>query len=93
MLIRHGLTDRAVSPDEARTLDRVIREAGNLRVTLKLFENLNHHFNLDPVGATRGYDRLVTQEVAPRFLESISNWLAETLPDRSKQASTAPLAW
>ncbi|MEO8358468.1 MAG: alpha/beta fold hydrolase, partial [Vicinamibacteria bacterium] len=51
VLILQGLTDRAVSPDEARSLDRVMREAGNKRVTLKLFENLNHHFNVDPIGA------------------------------------------
>ena len=82
VLILQGLTDRAVSPEEARTLDRVMRESGNPRVTLRLFENLNHHFNLDPVGATDGYDRLVSQALAPEFLDTLSSWLARTLEVR-----------
>jgi len=79
VLILQGLTDRAVSPEEARTLERVMRDAGNPRVTLRLFENLNHHFNLDPVGATDGYDRLVSQVLATEFLDTLSSWLARTL--------------
>ncbi|MBX7184920.1 MAG: alpha/beta fold hydrolase [Vicinamibacteria bacterium] len=79
VLILQGLTDRAVSPDEARTLDRVMREAGNRKVTLKLFENLNHHFNHDPVGATDRYDRLPSQALATVFLDTLSSWLARTL--------------
>lgn len=78
VLILQGLTDRAVSPGDARTLDRAVREAGNPRVTLRLFEGLNHHFNVDPVGATDGYDRLKTQTLAPEFLETLSVWLART---------------
>ena len=79
VLILQGLTDRAVSPEEARTLDRVMREAGNARVTLRLFDNLNHHFNDDRIGATDGYDRLPTQALAPVFLDTLSAWLARTL--------------
>lgn len=82
VLILQGLTDRAVSPEEARTLDRVLRESGNSRVTLRLFENLNHHFNLDPIGATDGYDRLESQALAPEFLDTLSSWLARTLEVR-----------
>ena len=83
VLILQGLTDRAVSPDEARTLDRIMREAGNSKVTLMLFENVNHHFNVDPVGATDGYDRLPTQALAPEFLETLSAWAARTLGVRN----------
>ena len=79
VLILQGLTDRAVSPEDARTLEREIRRAGNHGVTLRLFEHLNHHFNLDPVGNTYAYDRLPTQALAPRFLEALSSWLAATL--------------
>ena len=79
VLILQGLTDRAVSPDEARTLDRTLRTAGNRHITLKLFENLNHHFNVDPIGATDGYDRLPNQHLAPEFLETVSTWLSTTL--------------
>lgn len=87
VLILQGLTDRAVSPEEARTLDRVMRESGNPRVTLRLFENLNHHFNLDPVGATDGYDRLESQALAPEFLNTLSSWLARTLEVRPGEAA------
>jgi dipeptidyl aminopeptidase/acylaminoacyl peptidase len=90
VLIVQGLTDRAVSPDEARALDRVIREAGNERVTLKLFENLNHHFNIDADGATDGYDRLSSQALAPVFLETLSSWLARTLEVRPGAARREP---
>jgi dipeptidyl aminopeptidase/acylaminoacyl peptidase len=79
VLILQGLTDRAVSPDEARSLDHAIREAGNPRVTLKFFEGLNHHFNVDPIGATDAYDLLPTQALAPEFLETISSWISQTL--------------
>ncbi len=90
VLILQGLTDRAVSPDEARTLERVMREAGNERVTLELFENLNHHFNLDPVGATDGYDRLPSQALAPVFLETLSSWLARRLDVRTGAGRRKP---
>ncbi len=86
VLILQGLTDRAVSPLDARTLDRAMREAGNARVTLRLFENLNHHFNVDPIGATDGYDRLPTQALAPVFLETLSAWVAKTLGVRAAAA-------
>lgn len=79
VLILQGLTDRAVAPDEARTLAMSMREAGNGDVTLRLFDGLNHHFNKDPVGATDGYDRLPSQTLAPEFLQAISSWLAKTL--------------
>jgi len=79
VLILQGLTDRAVAPEEARQLEKAIRGAGNPRVTLKLFESVNHHFQIDPVGATDGYDHLPSQALAPEFLETLSVWLSETL--------------
>lgn len=88
VLILQGLTDRAVSPEEAKTLERAIGESGNHRVTLRLFENLNHHFNVDPKGATDGYDRLPSQALAPQFLETLASWLAMTL--RGPAAPEAP---
>ena len=48
----------------------------------RLAGTLNHHFNVDPVGATDGYDRLPTQALAPAFLETLSAWLARTLQVR-----------
>jgi dipeptidyl aminopeptidase/acylaminoacyl peptidase len=79
VLILQGTTDRAVSPDDARTLAGTIRGAGNSRVTLRIFDDLNHHFQRDRVGATDRYRQLPTQDLAPEFLDEISNWLARTL--------------
>jgi len=79
VLILQGLTDRAVPPDDARLLEQAIRGGGNQRVTVRFFETVNHHFQRDPVGAREGYDRLPTQDLAPEFLEAISEWLARKL--------------
>jgi len=79
VLILQGLTDRAVSPEEARTLERTMRESGNSRVRLHLFAGLNHHFNVDPTGATNGYDQLPSQDLAPVFLDTLGNWLESAL--------------
>ena len=79
VLILQGTTDRAVAPEEAALRARTIRGAGNTRVTLKVFESVNHHFQVDPVGATDRYDDLPSQALAPQFLETISSWLSETL--------------
>jgi hypothetical protein len=68
-----------VAPEEAALLAETLRGAGNTRVTLKVFESVNHHFQIDPVGATDHYDDLPSQALAPQFLETISRWLAETL--------------
>lgn len=82
VLILQGLTDRAVASEDAQLLEVAIGEAGNTRVTLKLFASVNHHFQYDSVGAREGYDRLPAQDLAPEFLETISEWLAQTLSAR-----------
>jgi dipeptidyl aminopeptidase/acylaminoacyl peptidase len=79
VLILQGTTDRAVPPDDARTLADAIRGAGNTRVALHLFDGLNHHFQRDQVGATDRYGQLTTQDLAPEFLDLIAAWLAGTL--------------
>ena len=84
ILILHGLTDRAVPPGDARLLEAAIREGFNPQVTVRLFEQVNHHFQRDPIGAREGYDRLPTQDLAPEFLSALSDWLATTL--RARQA-------
>jgi dipeptidyl aminopeptidase/acylaminoacyl peptidase len=79
VLILHGLTDRAVDPEDARLLEDAIREGGNRRVTRRLFPGVNHHFQRDPVGAREGYDRLPTQDLAPEALDTLCAWLGDTL--------------
>jgi dipeptidyl aminopeptidase/acylaminoacyl peptidase len=77
VLILQGLTDRAVPPEDARALEHAIRESGNTRVRLQLFPAINHHFNVDPVGATDAYARLPSQAVAPVVLDTMCSWLSE----------------
>jgi dipeptidyl aminopeptidase/acylaminoacyl peptidase len=79
VLILHGLTDRAVDPEDARLLERAIREGGNRRVVRKMFPGVNHHFQRDPVGAREGYDRLATQTLAPEVLATLCSWLRTSL--------------
>jgi dipeptidyl aminopeptidase/acylaminoacyl peptidase len=79
VLILHGETDRAVSPEDATMLERALREAGNLDVTRVLLPQVNHHFQRDPVGAREGYRSLPTQDLDPRVLATLGEWLAATL--------------
>jgi dipeptidyl aminopeptidase/acylaminoacyl peptidase len=79
VLMLHGLTDRAVDPEDARLLERAIRKGGNRRVERRLFPGVNHHFQRDPIGAREGYDRLPTQNLAPEVLETLCTWLRASL--------------
>jgi fermentation-respiration switch protein FrsA (DUF1100 family) len=74
VLILHGLTDRAVDPEDARLLERAIRESGNTRVELHLLPGINHHFQIDPIGATDAYDQLPSQALAPVVLDTMCAW-------------------
>ncbi len=79
VLILHGLTDRAVDPEDAEMLERAILAAGNPRVERRLFPGVNHHFQRDPIGARDGYDRLPTQDLAPEVLDALCAWLSAHL--------------
>jgi dipeptidyl aminopeptidase/acylaminoacyl peptidase len=79
VLILHGLTDRAVDPEDAAMLERAIRAGGNRRVERRMFPGVNHHFQRDPVGAREGYDRLPVQALAPEVLDTLCRWLRKTL--------------
>jgi pimeloyl-ACP methyl ester carboxylesterase len=98
VLIAQGLTDRAVPPDDAKQLAAALREGGNTHVTVHEFTELNHHFQRDSVGATDAYYDLPTQDLAPEFLDVVSEWLARALgvPRASALAPTpsepSPLA-
>ena len=79
VLILQGTTDRAVPPADARLLEQAIREGGNAKVTVRLFPDVNHHFQRDAIGAREGYDRLPTQDLAPEVLDTLCSWLGATL--------------
>ena len=88
VLILHGLTDRAVDPEDARLLEVAIRENGNRRVERRLFPGVNHHFQRDAIGAREGYDRLPTQTLAPEVPAALCSWLRASL--RQAPAITRP---
>lgn len=79
VLILQGGTDRAVPPEDAEVLARTLRDAGNPNVLVRTFEGLNHHFQVDSIGARSGYYDLPTQDLAERFLAALSDWMAVTL--------------
>ena len=79
VLLLQGLTDRAVDPDDARRLEEAIRAGGNRHVERRLFADVNHHFQRDPVGARSGYDRLPTQDLAPEVLKALCDWVPKRL--------------
>lgn len=79
VLILQGLTDRAVDPEDARMLERAIRETGNRGVELRLFPGVNHHFQRDPIGAREGYDKLPSQDLAPEVLDALCSWLSSRM--------------
>lgn len=82
VLILQGLTDRAVDPEDARLLERAIREGGNDKVEVRLLPGVNHHLQRDPVGAREGYGTLPTQDLAPEVLDALCSWLGATLARR-----------
>jgi dienelactone hydrolase len=84
VLILHGLTDRAVDPEDSRMLEDAIRGAGNRRVERRLFPGVNHHFQRDRVGAREGYDRLPTQDLAPEVLHGLCSWLGAAFRNRTR---------
>jgi hypothetical protein len=89
VLILHGMTDRAVSPEDAQSLTAAIRAGGNRAVTMRMFPNVNHHFQVDTLGATDGYDRLATPHLAAPVLDTLATWLERTLtaiPGRPRAA-------
>jgi hypothetical protein len=79
VLILHGLTDRAVDPANAMSLEAAIREGGNQGVKRHLFPGLNHHFLRDPVDAPEGYAALPSQDLAPELLTEMCGWLSTHL--------------
>jgi uncharacterized protein len=80
VLILQGTTDRAVDPEDARLLEREMRAGGNTRVTVRVFRDVNHHFQHDPLGAREGYDRLPSQDLARGVLDTLCDWLRATAP-------------
>ena len=78
-LILQGTTDRQVSPDQANTLAAAMRAAGNRRVVVRSFAQMNHLMLEDPSGDPRGYAALPSMRVRRDMLGALVDWLVRTL--------------
>lgn len=79
VLILQGATDRQVTPEQADTLARAIRDSGNPDVTVRRFPAVNHLFLRDPGGWSSGYASLPEKGVSREVLGAIADWLADRL--------------
>ena len=78
-LILQGETDRQVSPEQAATLAKAMRAAGNRRVLIRTFPRMNHLMLDDPSGSPRGYATLPSMRVRRDLLGALADWVARTL--------------
>jgi alpha-beta hydrolase superfamily lysophospholipase len=79
VLILQGDTDMQVTPEQADTLARVIRGAGNRSVTMRRFPATNHLLLNDPSGSPFGYGKLTDVRVRREVLGALADWLVTTL--------------
>lgn len=75
ILILHGALDRQVTAEQAATLERAARAAGNKDVTVRVFPNLNHLFLPAKTGVESEYSTLSTHLIPEEVLGVLSNWL------------------
>jgi uncharacterized protein len=79
VLILHGETDRQVTAEQAELLAAAFREAGNRRVQVQVFPEVNHLLLRDPDGNPMGYMNLEDTSVVPEVRGALADWLARTL--------------
>ncbi len=70
-LILQGQTDRQVTFEQAETLERAMRAAGNNVVTRRVFPQTNHLFVQDADGNPAGYTRLPNRNVRSDVLAAV----------------------
>jgi len=75
MLILQGERDRQVDQSHATLLANAAREAGNTRVTLRVFPTLNHLFLPSKTGSFSEYSHLETSVVPSVVLDAIADWM------------------
>jgi alpha-beta hydrolase superfamily lysophospholipase len=82
-LILQGATDLQVTAEQAESLERVMRAAGNRQVTRHTVPEANHLFLQDANGSPAGYGALPTRHVRPDVLALLLQWLQRALSSRS----------
>jgi uncharacterized protein len=78
VLVLQGATDRQVTADQAEEIAAALRAAGNERVTVRTFPEVNHLFLRDPSGQPQGYAALAPG-LSREVLGTLADWLAREL--------------
>ena len=79
VLLLQGETDRQVTPEQADSLNTVLRSSGNRDVTLRKFPATNHLFLNDPSGLPGGYAQLKDPKVRKEVLGALADWAVRVL--------------
>jgi len=81
VLVLQGGSDHQVAPEQADELARAMRDAGNRRVTVRIFPDVDHLFLRDPEGtaSVAHYASLPSKQVQPEVLGAMADWLAAAL--------------
>lgn len=88
VLALFGELDTMVPPE--RNVDRIeagLREGGNTRLTVTVFDGANHQFWAAKTGARSEYAQL-RPEYVPGFLDAISGWIATVSTSAVERASS-----
>jgi hypothetical protein len=79
VLILQGATDKQVTPEQADTLVKAFKAAGNTDVTMKKFPATNHLFLNDPSGLPSGYPQLKDAKLRREMLGALADWAVRVM--------------
>ena len=79
VLVLQGATDQQVLQEQAAELAAAFRSAGNRDVTVRVLPATDHLFLPDPSGDPAGYTTLPDNQLTPKTLGAIADWLAARL--------------
>lgn len=77
VLILQGERDALVLAHHAVAVTMALSDAGNKRVSLRIFPNLSHTFMPSPLDQSIAPEK--KNQISPEALETIQKWIAETL--------------
>jgi uncharacterized protein len=78
VLVLHGDKDRQIVSDNARLVQKALRDGGNRRVQAQVFPALNHIFVASQTGPVTE-PRSFSKTLDPSFLSVLSGWFRETI--------------
>jgi alpha-beta hydrolase superfamily lysophospholipase len=77
VLILQGERDALVLAHHAVAAARALTDAGNKRVSLRIFPNLSHIFTPSPLDRSVAAEK--KNQISPEVLETIQKWIAESV--------------